>query len=126
MKYHQVSETHMRGITCVNTHARLAFQNASLDFSKQGHMHSGRYCYTRIKIKLATAISFLPRAAGPICKHQTAALQKTCWFLLFKASSARFTNPNSISAPVFKQNAFSLAVANHILIHEAHFIEETV
>ena len=93
--------------------------------SKQGHMRPGRYCYTRIEIKLANAISFLPRAAGPICKHQTASLQKTCWFSLFKASP-RLPNPNSISTPVFIQNAFSLTVANYILIHEAHFIEEIV
>lgn len=35
-------------------------------------------------------------------------------------------NPNSISTPVFIQNAISLTVANYILIHEAHFIEESV
>lgn len=81
-------------------------------------MHSGRHCYTHIKIKLANAISFLPNAAGPICKHQTASLQKTCWFSLFKASP-HLPNPNSISTPVFIQNAFSLTVANYILIHEA-------
>lgn len=88
-------------------------------------MHSGRYCYTPIKIKLVNAISFLPRAAGPDCKHQTASLQKTCWFSLFKASP-HLPIPNSISTPVFIQNAFSLTVANYILIHEAHFIEEIV
>lgn len=91
---------------------------------KQGHLHSGRYGYTRITIKLA--ISFLPRAAGPICKHQTASLQRPVGSHCFKPAPPAPPNPNSISAAVFIQNAFSLTVANYILIHEAHFIEETL
>ena len=117
---HRHTHTH----THTHTHAWV-FKMHLCTHGKQGHMHSGRYCYARIEIKLANAISFLPRAAGPICKHQTASLQKTCWISLFKARPHP-PNPNSIITPVFIQNAFSLTVANYILIHEAHFIEEIV
>jgi len=87
---------------------------------KSVHMHLGRYCYMHIEIKLASTITFLPGAAEPICKHQ-----RTYWLSLFKTHS-HLPNPNSISTDVFIQNAFSLTVANYILIHEALVIEEIV
>lgn len=80
--------TRVTNHTCMDTHTHThawVFKMHLCTHGKQGHMHSGRYCYARIEIKLANAISFLPRAAGPICKHQTASLQKTCWISLFKA-----------------------------------------
>ena len=124
---HAWIHTHTHSHTHTPTHAcAWVFKMHLCTHGKQGHMHSGRYCYARIEIKLANAISFLPRAAGPICKHQTASLQKTCWISLFKASPHPPQNPNSIITPVFIQNAFSLTVANYILIHEAHFSEEIV
>lgn len=68
-------EGNFRGINCVYTQARAYTQSGVSEIhlcthGKQGHMHSGRYCYTHIEIKLANAIVFLPRVAEPICKHQ--------------------------------------------------------
>ena len=93
IKYQQLFEvhmcTHVQEITHVWTwtYTYALFLKMCLCINgKQGHMHPDRNCYTHIEIKLASTISFLPKAAGPICKHQTASLQKTCWLSLFKTS----------------------------------------
>lgn len=82
---------------------------------KQGHMHSGRYSYMCIEIKLASAISFLPRAAGLICKHQTAPLYKrpvSCHCL--KASPHHHHHP---PPPKPQLNKHSCVYTEHIFIN---------
>lgn len=107
--------------TNVHTYSHIwVFKTHLCTQDKQVHMHTGRYCYMHSEIKLANAIAFLPGAAEPIWKHQ-----RTCWLFLFEASS-HLPNLNSITTRVFIQNTFSFTVANYILIHEAHFIEEIV